>query len=172
MAKTGKGLIRSLNRASTRSKKLRPAEVRQGRLSEPSVCEQCGAVFSRRVWRRPAAPNPALLARAYWTRCPACVQTSREEYLGRVLLRGRYLETNLGEVTARIRNVVAQASAAQPERRMVSFSAQGPVLEVLTTSQKLAHRISHELKKAFGGRTTYAWADDGVLTTTWERGQP
>jgi hypothetical protein len=110
-----------------------------------------------------------MLARAHWTRCPACVQTSREEYLGRVLLRGRWLEEHMGVVTARVRNVVTRATAAQPERRMVSFAAQGPVLEVLTTSQKLAHRISHELKKAFGGRTTYNWADDGVLTTTWDK---
>jgi hypothetical protein len=169
MVKAGKGLIRSLNRSSTRSNKLRPAEARRGRLSEPSVCERCGALFSGRVWRKPATGSPALLARAHWTRCPACVQTSRDEYLGRILLRGRYLETHVGELTARIRNVVAHASAIQPERRMVSFAAQGPALEVLTTSQKLAHRIAHELKKAFGGRTTYAWADDGVLTATWEK---
>lgn len=110
-----------------------------------------------------------MLARAHWTRCPACVQTNRDEYLGRVLLRGRYLETHLGEVTARIRNVVAQASAIQPERRMVSFAPEGATLEVLTTSQKLAHRIAHELRKAFGGRATYTWADDGVLTATWDK---
>ena len=44
------------------------------------------------------------------------------------------------------------------------------VLEVLTTSQKLAHRITHELKKTFGGRTSYKWSDsDGALYTTWRR---
>jgi hypothetical protein len=40
---------------------------------------------------------------------------------------------------------------------------------MLTTSQKLAHRTARELRKAFGGRTTYTWADDGLLTATWER---
>jgi hypothetical protein len=39
----------------------------------------------------------------------------------------------------------------------------------LTTSQKLAHRIVHELKKAFRGRATYAWSDDGTLFATWQR---
>lgn len=169
MAKTGKALIRSLNRSSTRPKKLRPVEARQGRLREPSVCQSCGAVFSRRVWRRSATPSAALLGRAHWTRCPACVQTRREEYLGRVLLRGAYLDSHMAAIRARIRNVVSRAERTQPERRVVSFAAEGPALEVLTTSQKLAHRIAHELKKAFGGRTTYAWADDGVLTATWER---
>ena len=41
-------------------------------------------------------------------------------------------------------------------------------LEVLTTSQKLTHRIAHELKKLFGGRTSYNWSDDGMLFATWE----
>jgi hypothetical protein len=72
-------------------------------------------------------------------------------------------------IRARIRNVVTRAGRSQPERRMVSFAAEGRTLEVLTTSQKLAHRIAHEIRKAFGGRTTYTWADDGVLTTTWEK---
>jgi hypothetical protein len=40
-------------------------------------------------------------------------------------------------------------------------------LEILTTSQKLAHRIVHELKKAFGGRAVYRWADDGHLDARW-----
>jgi hypothetical protein len=46
----------------------------------------------------------------------------------------------------------------------------GAELEVLTTSQKLAHRIVNELKKAFRGRATYDWSDrDGALYATWER---
>jgi len=43
-------------------------------------------------------------------------------------------------------------------------------LEVITTSQKLAHRIVATLKKTFGGRASYAWSDrDGSLFATWER---
>lgn len=42
--------------------------------------------------------------------------------------------------------------------------------EVLTASQKVAHRIVHELKKAFRGRTSYRWSDrDGSLLATWQR---
>jgi hypothetical protein len=40
---------------------------------------------------------------------------------------------------------------------------------VLTTSQKLAHRIARELQKAFGGRARYTWSDqDGALTAIWQ----
>jgi len=33
-------------------------------------------------------------------------------------------------------------------------------LEVLTTSQKLAHRIAREVAKAFRGKAGYSWSDD------------
>jgi HlyD family secretion protein len=42
------------------------------------------------------------------------------------------------------------------------------VIEVIATSQTLAHRIGHELKTLFRGRASYAWADDGALCAGWE----
>jgi hypothetical protein len=50
----------------------------------------------------------------------------------------------------------------------VSVERRGQVVEVLTTSQKLVHRIVHELKKTFGGRTSYVWSDDRTLLATWQ----
>ena len=55
-------------------------------------------------------------------------------------------------------------------RELVSAARSGPLFEVLTTSQKLAHRIVYELRKAFRGRASYGWsAGDGSLLATWER---
>jgi hypothetical protein len=43
-------------------------------------------------------------------------------------------------------------------------------LEILTTSQKLAHRLARELQKAFRGAVSYAWSDrDGELLAVWRR---
>jgi hypothetical protein len=52
---------------------------------------------------------------------------------------------------------------------VVSVDREGDALEVLTTSQKLAHRIVNELKKAFRGRATFNWSDDGTLLAVWRR---
>jgi hypothetical protein len=165
-----KGLVRSLNRSGTRDKKATPAEKRQGRLREPSACEHCGAVFVRRSWRRDHKVTPALLDRAAWMVCPACEQVERKEGQGRILVRGRFTLANEDAIRARIRNVAARAAHTQPQRRLVSVERQGDVLEVLTTSQKLAHRLVNELKKAFRGRATYDWSeDDGTLLATWRR---
>jgi len=165
----GKGLIRSLTRKGTRSEKVRSVEARTGRPHEPSACERCGAIFSRRVWRRDRKVTHALLARARWAVCPACEQVSRQEYFGRVLVRGAYAAANEPLIQRRIENVAARAAFTQPERKIVSLERHGDVLEVLTTSQKLAHRIVHELKKLFRGRASYTWSDDGTLLATWQR---
>ena len=73
------------------------------------------------------------------------------------------------DIRARIRNVAARAAFTQPQRRVVSVGRQGNVLEVLTTSQKLAHRIVQELKKVFRGSTAYHSSDDGTLLARWLR---
>jgi hypothetical protein len=166
----GKGLIRSLSRKGTRSDR-KPAVAAKARpLREPAGCERCGAVFVRQTWRRDRRITHALLARVSWTVCPACTQAARGEYFGRVLIRGAYAAANEAAIRQRIANVAARARFTQPQRRVVSADRDGNVIEVLTTSQKLAHRIVHELQKAFRGRVSYAWSDqDGSLFATWQR---
>ena len=108
------------------------------------------------------------MSRAWWIVCPACRQVDRGEWFGRVLIRGGAARAHDDLIRRRIENVAAQAATSQPERRVVSCERHGDELEVLTTSQKLAHRIVHELKKALGGRATYQWSNDRSLFATWE----
>ena len=165
----GKGIVRSLNRASVDAGKSRPVEARTGHLPEPSVCESCGAIFWRRAWRARRPVTGALLARARWTTCPGCAQSQEATGFGRVLVRGDYAAAHDADIRRRIANVVARAGSSQPTRQLSSVERSGDALEIITTSQKLAHRIAHELKKAFRGRVSYAWSDDGTLFATWER---
>jgi hypothetical protein len=104
--------------------------------------------------------------KAQWVKCPGCAQAASGEYHGQVLIE-------LGDkavreaISARIANVERRAQFTQPERRIVASNWNGKTLEVLTTSQKLAHRIAHEVEKAFGGRAHFSWSDDdGTLLAT------
>ncbi len=170
MANKGKGLIRSLSRRGSRDEKKPAGTGRARRPQEPTVCERCGAVFARQTWRRDRAMNHALLTRATWAVCPACQQVREQEYFGRVLIRGAYATAHEQAIRARINNVTAHAAATQPERKLVSVQRTNGDIEVLTTSQKLAHRIVHELKKTFHGRASYKWSDeDGSLFAVWQR---
>ena len=165
----GKGRIRSLSRKGTETGKSATVAAGRPTRGAATICERCGAVFSRRTWRRDRKLADRTLAVATWTVCPACEQVEGGEYFGRVVARGTDVESNEAAVRQRIENVAARAEFTQPQHRVVSIGREGATLEVLTTSQKLAHRIAHELKKAFGGQTSYAWSDrDGLLLATWE----
>jgi hypothetical protein len=91
-------------------------------------------------------------------------------FYGRVLVRGDWFLGHQDEVRRRVVNVEARARYTQPLRRLVTMGRRGDALEVTTTSQKLAHRVVHELQKAFGGRAAYDWSErDGRLTATLSR---
>jgi hypothetical protein len=166
--KQSRGLLRSLNRDAVRNTKGPPVALKTARLHEPTVCARCGAVFLRKTWRHTHALNEEQLEHAEWGFCPACLQVARQEGQGRLLIKGVAVAQSRDAIEQRIQNVAKRASKTQPERRLVSVDGRDGELEVLTTSQKLAHRLAHELKKAFGGRVAYNWSDDGTLLAHWE----
>ncbi len=66
-----------------------PAARRMPRLTEPAMCERCGAVYLHKTWRRGRrrlAFTPPIGVK--WTVCPACRQVATGEAYGRVILRG------------------------------------------------------------------------------------
>ncbi len=168
----GKGRIRSLSRKGTQTGKSATRAAKTP-TQERTVCARCGAVFLRRTWRRGRKLTNRALAGATWKTCPACEQVESSQYCGRVVARAADIESSEAVIRRRVHNIAARAEFTQPQHRIVSISRDGSTLEVLTTSQKLAHRIAHELKKAFGGRTSYAWSDrDGTLLATWQASAP
>src|SRR5512132_2318528 len=104
-----KGLIRSGNRRGTRADKRPSVARRVARLHEPAACERCGATFVRQTWRTGRPVAATLLARVTWTVCPACRQSERGEYFGRVLIGGGFAAANRAAIRRRIANVDARA---------------------------------------------------------------
>jgi hypothetical protein len=98
------------------------------------------------------------------------VQVGQGRGFGRILIRGEAARAQSKLILLRIENVGQRAAASQPERRVVSCEWRDDELEVITTSQKLAHRIVHEVKKLLGGVATYKWSADGTLFATWDGG--
>jgi NMD protein affecting ribosome stability and mRNA decay len=137
------------------------------------MCERCGAVYERKTWRAGQRTRRTSLVGVGWTLCPACKQVPNEEYFGRVRITAPLDPERELEVRRRIWNVEERARHSQPERRTVRIDPIRSGLEILTTSQKLAHRIARELEKAYGGRARYTWTDrEGVLDATWQPPPP
>ena len=163
--------MRSLNRVGVRDDKS-PAVVHKAKTpKDPSICERCGAIYERKTWRGDRKVTEQLSQTAEWTVCPACEQVSRQEGQGRLVMLGSGVAANKDLIRRRMDNVAKRAGATQPERRISSVDELGPTgdegIEVLTTSQKLAHRIVHELGKVLGGSAIYSWQDDGSLYAEW-----
>jgi NMD protein affecting ribosome stability and mRNA decay len=174
LTKKSRGLIRSLNRALTRDDKSPRVVRKTAQPIEPTVCARCGAVYLRKTWRHDHKLTEEMLEQRHWGFCPACDQMSQLEAQGRLIIHGAAAAANRDLIRTRIENVASYGMKTQPERRIVSIDtieADGEAIEVLTTSQKLTHRLAHELKKLFGGRTSYNWSDDGTLYATWQLDQ-
>ena len=137
-------------------------------MKEPVACERCGVVYRRKTWRGGARSVLIDPVGVEWTVCPACLQELEGEYFGRVRTAQPLDADQQAVIERRIRNVERRARYTQPERRTVSIERTREGLEVLTTSQKLAHRIGRELEKAFGGKCRFRWSGpEGTLDAVW-----
>lgn len=163
-----RSLQRALDHRGARADKS-PKVAAERVYKSGTICEGCGAVYSLKTWRRSGRRTAAALDSGASTgRCPACLQVGEGRAYGRVILRGAWLKEHEDEVRHRIANVEARARHTQPERRVIEIARGKDGLEVMSTSQKLAHRLVREIEKAFGGRSAYRWSDtDGSLTATW-----
>ncbi len=162
-----KSRIRQANRRGTKSEKS-PTAGANRRSPITTACHGCGALFARKTWRRDHKVTTGLYDRVQWRRCPACRQCARGDAQGKLVVQGAWAARNEDLIRRRVQNVADRAVFTQPERRVVSIDRIGSALEILTTSQKLAHRMARELEKAFGGRATYKWSSsDGSLRTVW-----
>ena len=162
----------SRDKRGTKSQKPPAVRAKKVVYDDQTTCDSCGSVYTRKTWRQPSTRGATTTARtgAVVPRCPACEQMRDGRSYGSVLLRGSYVLAHEEEIRRRARHVAARAGYTQPQRRIVAFRRTRTGFEVTTTSQKLAHRLVHELKKAFHGRASYSWSDrDGRLMARWER---
>jgi NMD protein affecting ribosome stability and mRNA decay len=151
-----------------RADRTPPVALRAAVEREPTMCERCGAVYLNKTWRAGERTSRTSLVGVGWTLCPACAQVEDAEYFGRIRVTAPLAPERELEVRRRIWRVEGRARHTQPERRTVRIDRGRAGLEILTTSQKLAHRIARELEKAFGGRAHYTWTDrEGALDATW-----
>lgn len=159
-----RGLTRANNRSGTRSQRGGPSHPAHSP-REGTTCEHCGNRFHRKRWLAPASPTESSRRGSV---CPACRLVAERESYGRIVIRGGGALRQESAIRELVSRVAERARFTQPQRRLVHIERRRGEIEVLTTSQKLAHRIVNSLKRAFGGDASYHWASgDGELRSTW-----
>jgi NMD protein affecting ribosome stability and mRNA decay len=135
------------------------------KLSEPSVCPDCGALFRSGRWQWGAATAVA----APHT-CPACQRIADKYPAASLLMRGDFLAAHRDEILNAVRNEESRQKAMHPLKRIMSLQEDEGGTVVTTTDSQLARDIGEALKHAYAGELQLRYKkEEDFLRVTWER---
>lgn len=146
--------------------------VPKQRISEPSVCDECGAVYLNGRWnleedltaaQRSAMTNPGAVI------CPACEQVSDGLPSGFLYAKGDYLSEHVEEIENLLRNETERMSHENPLWRIMDWNLQGSKLTITTTTPHFAQHLGRALHGAHDGDVRYRFSADDVTRVYWER---
>lgn len=135
------------------------------KLSDPSACTECGAMYRDGRWQWGSPPvdaKPVL--------CPACHRSRDGLPAGILSLEGAFHLAHRGEVLGLLRNVEEREVKNHALKRIMSVEEQGETLTVTTAHPGLARSLGDALHHAYQGELDYEYPDEGgVLRVRWSR---
>ena len=135
------------------------------KLSEPTRCPVCGAVFRKGRWTWASAP-----AGAHEERCPACHRIHDKFPAGYVTLKGEFFLAHREQVLQLVKNREAKEKAEHPLERIMGVEDTADGTTVTTTNTHLARDIAEALHHAYKGDLDYHYnKEDNLLRASWSR---
>jgi len=136
----------------------------KGKIPEPNVCPQCGAVFHQGRWQWLAKPEGA-----HAETCPACLRIHDHYPSGFVTLHGSFLRDHHDEVLNLVHNIEKREKAEHPLKRIMDVEETGGDMVVTTTDIHLARSIGDALHRAYQGNLEYHYnPEQDLLRVEWE----
>lgn len=137
-----------------------------------ALCRKCGAMYHDKRWSIGA--KAPVIAEGKKKRvsvlCPACQKIKDNFPEGYVTIQGAFVKTHKDEILRIIKNKEKIAMRYNPLDRIIGISEKRGVIEVTTTTEKLAQRIGQIIGKAFDGDVEYKWSSDVKLARiVWTR---
>ena len=137
----------------------------RGKLSETSVCSDCGAVYRQGRWQWVTPPVDALQVR-----CAACRRIHEKLPAGYVSIEGQFAREHRDELLSRARNLEAREKAEHPLQRIMSIEEQDDKLVIATTDIHLARGIGEALEHAYKGALDFHYNKaEYLLRVRWQR---
>jgi NMD protein affecting ribosome stability and mRNA decay len=138
----------------------------KGKLSEPTVCPQCGAVYHKGRWQWLPRPD-----QGHEQLCPACHRVHDERPAGYVTLAGEFLAQHRDEILHRVRNLGEKAKAEHALERIIAIVDHDGGVMVTTTDIHLARGIGDALEHAYQGELEFHYNEsENLLRVHWKRG--
>jgi NMD protein affecting ribosome stability and mRNA decay len=135
----------------------------KGKLPEPSVCTQCGAIFHEGRWQWGKAP-----AGAHQGICPACHRIHDHYPAGFLTLEGTFFQAHRDEIMRLVRNEEQRERAEHPLERIMDVEESDGEMLVTTTDIHLARRIGEAVHHAYQGELEFHYnPDENLLRVHW-----
>ena len=137
----------------------------KGKLSEPTVCSDCGAVFHAGHWQWLAKPKDA-----HQATCPACHRVRDNFPAGYVTLEGAFFAAHEPEILQLIQHRETREKAEHPLQRIIAIEKTKHGTLVTTTDIHLARGIGEALHHAYQGELDLHYnSDQNLLRVGWSR---
>jgi hypothetical protein len=137
----------------------------KGKLSEPTVCPVCGAVYHKGHWQWMDAP-----AGAEEHKCPACQRIEDKVPAGYVNISGEFFNAHRDEIMGLIHNQEQREKTGHPLNRLMAITDTEDGIEITTTDMHLPRDIGVALEKAYDGELDFQYTDESnILRVTWSR---
>lgn len=135
------------------------------KLSEPTICQDCGAVYQKGRWQWLAEP-----AGAHRTLCPACHRIHDDFPAGYVRLHGDFLARHHADIMHLVNNEESREKAEHPLQRIMKVEEQDDSVEITTTDNHLARAIGEAIHRAYQGRIDIDYSkEDDLVRINWSR---
>ncbi len=136
-----------------------------GKLPEPTLCTECGALFlnGRWSWKKPTRKaNKAV--------CPACRRIADNYPAGRIEIKGEFFNEHREEILNLISNIEKREKEKHPIERIMSVRDEKNYTLVTTTGIHIARRIGEALSRAYKGDYSFQYAEgDKSIRVYWHR---
>lgn len=137
----------------------------KGKLSEPTVCPSCKAVYHKGHWQWLDTPSGATEHK-----CPACQRIEDRVPCGYVTISGEFYQQHKDEIMSLIRNKENREKTGHPLNRIMDIVEANGGLEITTTDMHLPRDIGVALEHAYEGDLDYHYeAESNILRVKWSR---
>lgn len=137
----------------------------KGKLTEPTVCSECNAVFHEGRWRWMTVP-----AFANREICPACHRIKDNAPAGYVTLDGPFFNDHREEIRRLIQHHAEHERNEHPLKRIIAIDIQENEMLVTTTDTHLARGIGEAIHQAYQGKLKVSHVSgENLVRVHWTR---